>query len=449
MEESEVHLLDYLKVIYKRKWLILALMMTAMAVGAFHVYRAIPVFRAVCAIKIGDRTNTVIHSGQVIQYADHWSSEKNINTHIQIMMSDPVLEEVIKALNLSTPSNSPVQPQALKGYITITTVKDTNLIRIKATHPDPQMAQDLANTMATAYQDFTIQKRLNSSRNNVLWLKEEITELKQKMEEADYNLYQYKQKSHILSLEKETNMQAEELSQLRSAYNQTRVKRIEIEAQIKELRRIFRSKNQYVPSFLKGELLPTLNSQLVAAQLELAQLRKKYGPKHPKIIAAQSSIASIQAQIDRNIQKAIKSLRSEHAVLVAKEKTLEAAVKRYTQKAMDTEQKQIQYALLERETQLNKELYDILVAKLKEINITEGLESPEVTIIEAAELPKGPLSSKRNKNLAMSAIIGLVVSLGLAFFLEYLDVGLSTREEAEKYLDLPVLGVIPQTQTRS
>jgi uncharacterized protein involved in exopolysaccharide biosynthesis len=114
---------------------------------------------------------------------------------------------------------------------------------------------------------------------------------------------------------------------------------------------------------------------------------------------------------------------------------------------MNTEQKQIQYALLERETELNKELYDILVAKLKEINITEGLEKPEITIVESAQLPRSPLGTRRNKTLTMSAVIGLILSLGLAFFLEYLDVGLSTREETEKYLDLPVLGVIPRTQT--
>jgi len=449
MEESEVHLLDYLRVVYSRKWLILAVMMLAMAVGAFHIYRAIPVYQAVCTINIGDRTNTAIHSGQVIQYTDHWSSEKNINTHIHIMLSDPVLEEVSKSLKLTASSNSLPKPQALKGYFIIEAVKDTNLIRIKATHPDPKMAQDLANAMAAAYRNFAVQKRMDSSENNVLWLKREITDLKQKMEEADHDLYQFKQKSHILSLEKQTRMQAEELSQLRSAYNETRVKRMEIEAQIKELQRIIRSKNKYVPTFLEGAILPTLNDQLVKAKLELSKLRKKYGPKHPKIIAAQSNITSIQTQINQNIGKAIKSLKSGHAVLVAKEKTLDASINEYTQKAMDTEQKQVQYALLERETQLNKELYDILVSKLKEINITEGLETPEITIIEIAELPKNPLNSKRNKNLYMSAIIGLVFSLGLAFFLEYLDVGLSTREDAEKYLNLPVLGVIPHTRTRN
>jgi capsular polysaccharide biosynthesis protein len=64
-----------------------------------------------------------------------------------------------------------------------------------------------------------------------------------------------------------------------------------------------------------------------------------------------------------------------------------------------------------------------------------------------AGLPRAPLSSERNKTLAMAAIIGMVFALGFAFFLEYLDVGLSTREETERYLDLPVLGVIPQSRT--
>jgi len=449
MEEPEVHLLDYLKVIYNRKWLILSIMIIAMAVGGFQVYRAIPVYRAVCTIRIGDQMNTVIHSGQVVQYSNPWSTEKSINTHIHVMVSDPVLEEVIRSLHTKTRSNAPTHPRSLKGFFSIDPLKDTNLIRIKATHTDPNMAQNLANAMALTYQDFTVRKRVDASQNNVLWLKKEITDLKQKMEEADYNLYQYKQKSHILSLQKETKMQAEELSQLRSTYNQTRVNRLEIEAKIDELNRIVGSKGKHIPAFLDDDLLPTLNNQLVETKLEYAQLSKKYGPKHPRIIAVRSSINSIQTQINQNIRKAINGLQSEHAVLLAKEKALHGSIESYTTKAMDTEQKQIQYALLERETQLNKELYDILVAKLKETNITEGLEKPEVSIVEKAELPGTPLGSDRNRTLAMAAAIGLVLSLGLAFFLEYLDVGLSTREETEKYLDLPVLGVIPRTQTRS
>lgn len=448
MVESEVHLLDYLKVIYKRKWLILAVMIMALTLAAYRLYRETPVYQAICTIRVGDPTNTIIRSGEVIQYTDSWSSEKRMNTHIHIMLSDPVLKDVINALNLGLSSNSPVQPAGLKGYFSIKEVEETNLIRIQAIHPLPEMAQRLANTMATAYRDFNIQKHSKSSKNNVLWLTEEIKKLRGKMEEADHNLYRYKQESHILSLEKETQMQAEELSQLRSTYNQTRVKRIEIDAQIKELDRILRSKRKYVPSFLEGDVLPTLNNRLVTANLELAQLQKKYGPKHPKIIAVRSAITTTHAQIDQNIQKEIKSLQSDHAVLEAKERALDESLETYTQKAMKTEQKQVQYAVLDKETQLNNELYNVLVAKLKEINITEGLEAPEVTIIETAKIPNTPMSSRRNKNLVMSAIIGFVFSLGLAFFLEYLDVGLATREEAEKYLELPVLGLIPQTQTR-
>jgi uncharacterized protein involved in exopolysaccharide biosynthesis len=448
MEEPEVHLLDYLKVVYRRKWLILALMLIAMALGAFHTYRAVPVYQASCTIRIEDQTSTVIRSGQVVQYTDYWSSEKNINTHLNIMLSEPVLERLIDSLTLRTSSSTQLLPAALKGFIKVDPVKDTNLIRVKATHPDAHTAQALANTMATAYRDFAIEKRAQSSQNNVMWLKKEIADLKSKMEEAYHNLYQYKKQSEILSLEKEAKMQAEELSQLRSAYNQTRVKRIEIAAQIEELKRIIGSKNKYIPAFLQGDILPALNNSQVQARLELAQLKKKYGPKHPKIIAAKAHIRSIQRQINQNIQKAIKGLQSEHAVLKAKEETLNDSIKRYTQDAMETEQKEIQYALLERETQLNKELYDVLVAKLKELNITEGLDQPEVTIVEMADLPKAPLNTRRNMNLIMSAVIGLLFSLGLAFFLDYLDIGITTREEAERFLGLPVLGVIPQTQTK-
>jgi uncharacterized protein involved in exopolysaccharide biosynthesis len=449
IEETDVHLFDYVKVVYKRKWLILVTIIVAVGIGAFRVRRAVPLYRTAATIRIDDRTDTVIRSGEVIEFTDHYATEKNINTHIQIMLSEPVIKELHQALVPIAPSLTPSQPEALKGFFRIEPVKDTNLIRIDATHRNAKMAQDLANGMATAYQDFTLQKRLRSSRDNVLWLTEEIDKLRTKMGEADHKLYKYKQKSQILSIENETKMQSGELSQLRSTYNETQVGRLELEAQIKELNSISVSEDKYIPPFLQGDLLLMLNKRLVAAKLELAELLKKYGPKHPKIATVTANIASVETEIDQSILKGINSLKSQRAVLKAKERAMEASIGRYTQKAMEIEQKQAQYGLLAKETELNKELYDILVAKLKEINITEGLEKPEVTVAEVAWLPRAPMVANKNKVLTVAGVVGLLFGLGFTFFLEYLDVGLSTREETERFLELPVLGVIPETQTKN
>jgi len=115
----------------------------------------------------------------------------------------------------------------------------------------------------------------------------------------------------------------------------------------------------------------------------------------------------------------------------------------YKKKAIHFEGNQIQYALLDLEARSNRQLYDILVEKLKEINLIQNLQAEEVTIVEKAKLPSQPLQSRKELNLLIALLMGLSLGVGGAFFLEYLDMGLKTREEVDRYLKLPTLGVIP------
>ncbi|NIS63286.1 MAG: hypothetical protein GTO13_22140, partial [Proteobacteria bacterium] len=232
-------------------------------------------------------------------------------------------------------------------------------------------------------------------------------------------------------------------SEIRSDYNRIRVQRLELEAQIREIKQVLETKARYIPAFLDEELLHSLNGQLISSQLELTRLSKLYGPRHPKIIQAETYIQSLQGELNRSLQKAIKSRESKLRVLQTKEENLQASMNAYKKKAIQFEGNQIQYALLDLEARSNRQLYDILVEKLKEINLIQNLQAEEVTIVEKAKLPSQPLPSRKELNLMIALLMGLSLGVGGAFFLEYLDMGLKTREEVDRYLKLPTLGVIP------
>ena len=448
MIDQEAHIRDYIGVLLRRKWLILAL--SAILVGAAFLknHRVRPRYQATATIKVEGNQSPFAYVPESIRYGDYGDPDRTINTHLRTITSYPIVQRAVEAALGPTAQSPDVhQPDprvlAAQSAITANAIEETNLIRIETVHPDAQVATDLTNATAQAYKEYTNEKRVAKTRDNVQWLTREIDQFKDKLKNSEKALHQYRKKSKILSFNSEKSLHLRELSEIRSNYNKTRIQRVELEAQIREIEQVLEGNGTYIPAFLGEELLRSLNRQLVSAFLQLKQLSKQYGPRHPKIIQTETQIRSLQAELNHSLQKATQSRKSKLRVLLTKEKSLQTAMNDYKKKAIQFEGNQIQYALLEREIKSNQELYDILVEKLKQINLAQNLQAEEVTIVEMAKLPSGPLPSKKTLNLLIALLMGLSLGVGGAFFLEYLDMGLKTREEVDQYLKLPTLGIIP------
>ena len=448
MIDQEAHILDYIGVLLRRKWLILAFSVILVGAAALKNHRVRPRYRATATIKVEGHRSPFAYVPESIRYGDYGDPDRTINTHLRTITSYPIVQRAVEGAlgpTVQPPDGHQPDPRVLaaQSAITARAVEETNLIHIEATHSNPEVAMDLTNATAQAYKEYTNQKRVDKIRDNVQWLTQEIDEFKEKVKESEKVLHQYRKKSKILSFKSEKSLHLRELSEIRSNYNKTRVQRVELEAQIREVEQVLETKAKYIPGFLGEGLLHSLNGQLVSALLKLTRLSKQYGPRHPKIIQTETQIRSLQAELNNSLQKAIQSRKSKLRVLLTKEKSLQTTMNTYKKKAIQFEGNQINYALLEREVKSNQELYDILVEKLKEINLVQNLQAEEMTIVELAKLPSRPLPSKKGLNLLIALLMGLSLGVGGAFFLEYLDMGLKTREEVDQYLKLPTLGIIP------
>ena len=423
---------------------------SAMLVGAAFLknHRVRPRYRAMATIKVEGNRSPLPYLPESLRFGDYQDPDRTINTHLRTITSYPIVQRAVEAaLGPTAQSPDAHQPDprvlAAQSAITANAVEETNLIHIETIHPDAQVATDLTNATAQAYKEYTNEKRVAKIRDNVQWLTQEIDQFKDKLKNSEKALHQYRKKSEILSFKSEKSLHLRELSEIRSNYNKTRIQRVELEAQIREIEQVLEGNGQYIPAFLGEELLHSLNGQLVSTFLQLKQLSKQYGPRHPKIIQTETHIRSLQAELNHSLQKATQSRKSKLRVLLTKEESLQVAMNAYKKKAIQFEGNQIQYALLEREIKSNQELYDILVEKLKEINLVQNLQAEEVTIVEMAKLPSRPLPSRKASNLLIALLMGLSLGVGGAFFLEYLDMGLKTHEEVDQYLKLPTLGIIP------
>jgi uncharacterized protein involved in exopolysaccharide biosynthesis len=156
----------------------------------------------------------------------------------------------------------------------------------------------------------------------------------------------------------------------------------------------------------------------------------------------------IRGQIAVEVGKEIKKIKAEQALLNQKEKAIEKTISDFKREAIETNKKALKYTILNKNMEMNQRLYDAMMSKLKEADITAGMDASNIRIVEKALLP-GPSMPSKRRNILLGMVLGLMIGIGLSFLLENLDRTLHTEEDVRRYFDLPVLSVIPSAKKAS
>jgi Mrp family chromosome partitioning ATPase len=194
---------------------------------------------------------------------------------------------------------------------------------------------------------------------------------------------------------------------------------------------------------VESDTLQDLYADLLTAEVRYRELSGVIKHKHPEMVQVTSKINELRSKIFQEIQKAVENARAERAVLIARERALEEAIDRYEKDAIQMNRTGVQYAILERDVETNRQLYNVLLTKIKEANITDEVTKTNLRLVQPASTPVKPVKPRKMLNLLLSLVLGSMTGVGLAFFLEYLDRTLRSREEVERLFEVPVLAEVP------
>ena len=145
----------------------------------------------------------------------------------------------------------------------------------------------------------------------------------------------------------------------------------------------------------------------------------------------------------QQINSVVEGINSAYFAASGKERALKLQMDKQKSDALALKDAAVEYAILAREADTNKQLYDSVLGRLKEISVTGELPASNVSILDRAEIPTRPSKPNKRLNLMLGALLGLMGGLGLALLLEHLNNTLRTPEEVEHYLRLPTLVVVP------
>jgi capsular exopolysaccharide synthesis family protein len=305
----------------------------------------------------------------------------------------------------------------------------------------------VANAVAAVYQYQNLSRKRDVSADALTWLREEGGGMRDRLLTSERKLQEFMEDSQVFSFDEKFNIALRNLAKFSEAHAESKRKRIELEALYHKCVEM-QSKGQadLIPDVMNNPVVQALKSERIAAQQKLAELSKKWGEKHPEILALKEQIDLLNSKIAQEAAQHIGSIKASYQVAKSQEDQMAIAVDEARAQAQELSEKEISYKELKRDADANQTLYEELQKRAKETQITESLQANNIMLIEAAQRPDTHVRPKRRVNVILGALLGLIGGVGLAFFLEYLDNTIKTQADIESVTNEPFLGVIPTFQ---
>ena len=336
-----------------------------------------------------------------------------------------------------------VSPDLIDAYINrleITPVQGTRLVKIAFSTPDPELAARVANMHAKAYLEQGIELRSHATDEARHFLQEKLAELQDRVAKSEAALHRYRQDRGIISLDNRDNIVVDRLADLNKRLTEAEADRIGLEAQTRLIRQ-----NEYnaLPAVIDNRLIQTLKIELTRLEGERTDLATKVQPGDPVLGQFQARVEQTKRRLQQEIQRTVAGIKSAYTAAKQKEDELRAKMEQQKALALGLKDAAVDYAILAREVDTNRQLYDSVLSRLKEMEVSAVLRASNVSVIDQAVPPVKPVRPRKALSLLLSAVLGLTGGVGLAFVVEHFNNTLRTSQEVERYLRLPNLGIIP------
>ena len=292
--------------------------------------------------------------------------------------------------------------KALARHIDTKLRRGTRLIDITVNHRSPVMAQRIAELLVQEFVRWNFETQRDAAETARRFLLDEATRLRGKLEQSEQALQKYKEQNEGVSLEETQNITVEKLKELNLRVTTAKTERLKLESDYAETtNRNYRSPEELlnIPAIanisaiaITGNVIADLKKSISEKEAHLATLKERYLSRHPKFIEAQKELQNLRVALDQAILKARDVVGSSYQAAVLTERKLEEALQQQQQAALELNKISIPYAVLARDTDADRALYNSVLTRLKETDITANLALNPVRIVARPLLPDRPIS---------------------------------------------------------
>ena len=448
--EGQVHLTDYLQLLRKHRWLATAVFLVTAVTGSVWTFLETPIYQASAKVLIEPELQKILNIQEITNPG--MGTLEYYRTQYALMTSRPVLDETARALKARGRTAALAalglghDPRVKRpGVLSIEPIRNTQLVLVHFEDSDPALAAEVATALAHAYVKYNLDAKLKGTRDALAWMNEQMGALRAKVEESSAALQNYRLKSGILGIQEQRALTAQKTQEVNRAHLEAQTHRLSTEAKWNELKRILKEQasTESLSTSIDDPLIRKLKAELTDLQGQRSKLMQTYRERHPEVIRVDAQIQQLTQRIDTEIQKSLRALETEYKVARAREDSLYGSVNRLRTEGQNLNEKEIQYAALQREAESNQQLYEAMLKRLKETGVAGGLDTNNARVVEEASVPGSPVRPRKEMGLVVSLLLGLGLGIGAAVAVEYFDRSVKSPEDVERILGLPVVAIVP------
>ena len=459
-------------------WLIGLIVAAALAIALVATMLQTKRYTATSSIQISNSSGRVLGSKED-QPGDNgdvtYDVDRFLKTQVDILKSRGLALRVAQKLNLignlrllraqglSAPASA-VAPDAqrntaidlLIGSLRVNLPRDSRIVTLSYVSSDPDLSAQIANAYASEFIQANLQQKFDSSSYARNFLGEQLQEAKARLETSERAVNTYARAAGLISTGSSTvngpdgssrtdrggSVTSSSMQQLNTAANDATARRIEAEG---KWRTIASGSVLSSPVVLANSTVVALLSQRATIEAELSQDRARHLDDYPTVKAKQAQLNAINQQLGSVAGNVRSSVRQEYEGALATERALKSKVEQLKSETLSEQDSSVQYNLLAREADTNRQLYEGLLERYKTLNAMAGISLSNISIVDNAEVPKSPSSPNLIKNLLVGLIFGLGLAAMLVFLRDQFDDAIRVPEDIEGKLGLPLLGVVPKT----
>ncbi len=464
-EGAGLDLWRYIHVLRKRMWIIAAVVAVGVTASVLYTMRQEKIYQATASVIIDPKPAQVFGSEleEVVTLGtgSWWSDRQYYNTQLDIITGfdlakltviandlheDPEFFPRKQAEGLTEEQMVDAATRKLRAALSAQQKYESRVVWIRVRDTNPKLAAKLANMHVQTYLDYTRGLRSVGTGKVSKFLAKELDTAEAKLRESERKLYEFKQKHDILSvsLEDKQNILAADLARYNSALSEARIKRIELASLRKRAKGLEGEEALESPVFAltSKAAADALKSRYVEEKQRLAELGEELGPRHPGYLSQKQKVDELYTTIQKEAERAIRELDERYKAALDNEQQLGSEVERLKQEAFELGPLTVEFNRLKRQEHSDEEKYNLVLGRLRTSDLSG--RNKEINIHPHGEARGAALVHPRMRfNIAAALALSLMLGIGLAFLLDYLDRTVKSAEDIDSSVGAPLLGIIP------
>ncbi len=468
-DEEEGGLLEYWRILRRRKGTLIIGAVLGLLIGIVVTLPQTPIYQAGTTLEIQSVNQNFMDMQNVQQTVEGsgWNGTMDIQTQIKILQSESLLDRVMAAMTgeakpIEAKSAEPTRvsawrrafnlPEAPAGDARKTAVDmaadsvkvrasgQTRIVEVLVDSTDPKVAAEFANKLASEYIDQSMEARWQSSQRTGEWLTRQLDDMRIKLERSEDALQNYAQRSNLMFTGKDTNVDEDKLKQIQDQLTAVQGDRVSKQSRWDMARS---APTESLPDVLNDSSMRGYQEKLSDLNRQKGELLETFTPDNQRVKKVDAQIASIERSLDRERTQILRRIRNEYEESMQKERLLQSTYDKQTRLLTVLGEKAIQYNIMKREVETNRQLYESMLQKVKEAGLQSALRASNVRIVDTAKTPEEPYKPRLPLNALLGLLGGGFLAVAFVVTTERADRAIKDPSDIAFYLGIRELGVIP------